>query len=635
MRRRILVAMIAGAAVLLLASVSQPTAAYRVVSAAPPPPRVTVIGDSVATAILYDKGAQAILGQGVDLRLELAPCRRVAEESCPYDGARAPNVIELVETLGKALGSTVIVSVGYNDYQDLYAANIEDALAALRAAGVQRVIWVALRATRTSYMAMNDTIDAAARRHPEMTVADWNLYSRSHPDWFWEDGLHLKGEGSRAMASLLHKRLVALGIPLPDPLEIDTRALPQALTGKGYGTQLAAHGGRKPYRWTRAPSLPSWLRLTADGRLSGKAPARIGKVSIVVRVTDATGTAASRRLTLRIGSRSTANAGAVPTAMAGSAVTYPPRVTMITDSVGGVLFWASSERERLAQGLDFRLETKACRKLVSPGCYAYEEVPPSVFETVERLFGELGHLVIVDVGYNDFADGYADGIDTVMGRLAAAGVERVVWVTLHEYQQTWAQINDQIRAATMRWPQLTVADWAPVAAREPSWFVDGAHMNYLGAVGFVTFLRPVILEACGNACVPPEATATMLAAVVRRGQVTLRWSGNSFARTYDIALRRTGEAWRTVVTRLALNTYRPAGWRARECRPASVPATIPACRAPGRSRSRFTSEPTRGAERRTTLTGSSGDTTLTTTVKAGLLAAAVGGSDARHGYARR
>ena len=169
--------------------------------------------------------------------------------------------------------------------------------------------------------------------------------------------------------------------------------------------------------------------------------------------------------------------------------------------------------------------------------------------------------MVVDVGYNDPADGFATSIDTVMAALGAAGVERVVWVTLHESQPNWARLNDQIRAAPARWPQLVVADWAPVAAREPSWFGDGAHMNVLGAEGFVNFLRPVILQACGNVCVRPDATATMLEPVARPGGVTLRWSGDPTATTYDVALRRTGGAWRTVIARLALTSYRIHGVR--------------------------------------------------------------------------
>ena len=68
-------------------------------------------------------------------------------------------------------------------------------------------------------------------------------------------------------------------------------------------------------------------------------------------------------------------------AVAGAAGVYPPRVTLIADSVGGVLFWAVPQRERLAKGLDFRLEVKTCRKLVSDGCYAYGEVPPSALDS--------------------------------------------------------------------------------------------------------------------------------------------------------------------------------------------------------------------------------------------------------------
>jgi hypothetical protein len=234
---------------------------------------------------------------------------------------------------------------------------------------------------------------------------------------------------------------------------------------------------------------------------------------------------------------------------------FPPRVTMITDSVGGVLFWASSARDELAEGLDFHLETKTCRKLVSPGCYAYDEVPPSALETIQKLGPDLGHLVVIDVGYNDFAEGYDKGIDIIMGALAAAGVERVVWVTLHHR----VGIDEQIRAALARWPQLVVADWAPVAVTDPSWFVDGAHMNELGSRAFVKFLRPVVLEACGDACVPPEALVTMLAPTVRGHQATLRWRGNDVATLYDVAVQRTGGAWRTVARHLLTTSYRVRG----------------------------------------------------------------------------
>lgn len=174
---------------------------------------------------------------------------------------------------------------------------------------------------------------------------------------------------------------------------------------------------------------------------------------------------------------------------------------MITDSVGGVLYWDAEARDELAAGLDLRLETKTCRRLVVTGCPAYGEIPPSALATIQALGAALGPVVVVDVGYNDRPGGYADGLDAVMHALVEEGVEHVIWVTLEETEGQWVSIDDQIRAAVARWPQLVVADWAPVAAAHPSWFVDRAHMNAVGGLGFAEFLRPIVFWTCGRTCI--------------------------------------------------------------------------------------------------------------------------------------
>lgn len=272
-------------------------------------PHVTVISDSVADTIAFTPEARSLLAQGIELELELAPCRRLAQESCPYNGVRPPTVIELVQTLGSHLGPTVVVAVGYNDFQDAYAGNIEDALAALRTAGVTRVLWLTLRADRHSYLSMNDDIRAAAARHPEMTVVDWNLYSRSHPDWFQLDGLHLNGTGAKAMATLIHQELSDLGIPavsvsLPAPTQKTLAIAPAKLVngrvGKRYGARLIAHGGTQPYRWSLVDgALPRGLQLTGDGRIVG-VPGSPGRFTIIVRASDSRHTSATRHIALRI-----------------------------------------------------------------------------------------------------------------------------------------------------------------------------------------------------------------------------------------------------------------------------------------------------------------------------------------------
>jgi hypothetical protein len=255
-------------------------------------------------------------------------------------------------------------------------------------------------------------------------------------------------------------------------------------------------------------------------------------------------------------------------AAAGPAAAPANRVTVITDSVGGVLFWATQARVMFARGLDLDLETKTCRKLVDPGCPAYDDpAPPSALETIVSRGPELGATVVIDVGYNDQADPYGAHLDEVMQALLAAGVHHVVWVTLEEAQERWASINAQIRAAPNRWPQLVVADWAQASAGK-DWFVDGVHMTADGGLAFAEFLRPFVLEACGQSCAPPPpleiATsrlptghegrpyATTLSA--RGGVPPYRWSATGLPRRLHLGVdgRVSGAPRATGVTLVRL-----------------------------------------------------------------------------------
>jgi sirohydrochlorin ferrochelatase len=260
---------------------------------------VTLIGDSVADAIGNTNSAVAIVKQGVDLDFEVAPCRRVEGEGCPVDGVRPPSVVQLAKSMGSKLGPNVVVSVGYNDFEDQYAGNIEDAINALTAAGVKRIFWLTLRAARHPYLTMNDAIAQAAAKHPQVTVIDWNVYSRSHLDWFQSDGLHLLGPGAEAMATLIHKTLVAAGVAAK-PARITTTTLPAAHHGKAYRAHLTAAGGVTPYRWSLLERAPAGIHLEANGMVIGTPRAKVGRYRFDVRVRDAIGSLATRRLTLRI-----------------------------------------------------------------------------------------------------------------------------------------------------------------------------------------------------------------------------------------------------------------------------------------------------------------------------------------------
>jgi hypothetical protein len=197
----------------------------------------------------------------------------------------------------------VVVAVGYNDFEASFADSVEAALQALEREGVANVLWVTLRAERQSYLHMNEIIRAAATQHSEMLVVDWNLYSRSHPEWFQPDGLHLTNLGASAMATLLHQSLDDLGLvaaPVPAAPTIATRALRPARAGQPYAFRLSARGGVLPIRWMRASgALPKGVALTPDGLLQGT-PRVAGRRLITLRVTDARGRSTTRRLALTV-----------------------------------------------------------------------------------------------------------------------------------------------------------------------------------------------------------------------------------------------------------------------------------------------------------------------------------------------
>ena len=258
--------------------------------------RVTVFGDSSATAMAYDPKARAILGTGIDLRLEVAACRRLGNLSCPYDGVRPPNVIERASALGRDLGPVVVVAVGYNDYESTYEENIDETLRVLSKAGVERVLWATLIEQRQSWARMNEMITAAAKKHPEMVVLDWNARARGKDAWLQPDGIHLTPSGAQSMATMINEALVTLGVASRPQaparqLSIAAKSLPNGHVGRAYATRLQARGGTVPYRWARVSgALAPGLRLTTEGIVTGK-PSRVGRYRFVARVVDRTGAA--------------------------------------------------------------------------------------------------------------------------------------------------------------------------------------------------------------------------------------------------------------------------------------------------------------------------------------------------------
>jgi hypothetical protein len=171
------------------------------------------------------------------------------------------------------------------------------------------------------------------------------------------------------------------------------------------------------------------------------------------------------------------------------------RVTVIGDSVAASFDYVPAARRYLGKGLELHSDAVVCRRLVATSCPFQGATPATALQVVGAEGRLLGRVVVINVGYNDWAAVY--DVDRVMRALKAAGVHTVIWVTLREagsYASTYAQTNARIRSADSKWRQgLVVADWNRYS-RGKAWFSDdGLHLTATGAMGLARFLRPLVL----------------------------------------------------------------------------------------------------------------------------------------------
>jgi hypothetical protein len=166
------------------------------------PIEATFVGDSVPASISYVPQARAELRRGLDVRLDLRVCRRLVAPSCSYQGSTPTTALQAVRSYGRSLGEVLIVKVGYNESAQGYRQGIDQVMRAAIRQGVTGVVWVTLREARDTYRWTNIAIRTAAKRWPQLVVADWDRYSRGKP-WFGPDGLHLTATGATALAAFL------------------------------------------------------------------------------------------------------------------------------------------------------------------------------------------------------------------------------------------------------------------------------------------------------------------------------------------------------------------------------------------------------------------------------------------------
>lgn len=279
----------------VLACVAALAAGARTAAAdVPETPHVLVIGDSVGTGITWHTDAVTVAEQGLHIDWEVAVCRRLIGVSCvdAITGEQPPTALDLIDSM-TSVPQTVVVEMGYNDYEDTFAEAVDETMQALVARGATHVLWLTLHTFLEPYPALNLLLDDAAGRWPQLELVNWDAWALGHAaDWFQDDGTHLLDKGGVAMAHLIHGSVIHLFSPLREL----SATLPPLHRGRPYAALLRAAGGTPPYRFgIVAGAPPRGIHLLADGRIYGE-PRSGAALRFAVRLTDADGMSVVTRL---------------------------------------------------------------------------------------------------------------------------------------------------------------------------------------------------------------------------------------------------------------------------------------------------------------------------------------------------
>ncbi len=150
--------------------------------------RVTAVGDSV------------MLGAAKPLRKKLDNL----EVMDAAVGMYPMDAIEILRSRSASgeLGDTIIVHVGANG--PFSAKEFDEMMEVL---GDRRAVFVNIKVPRTWETPNNEVLTEGTREYPNASLVDWYSVGVAHPEYFWDDGIHLRPEGATAYANLISKSL--------------------------------------------------------------------------------------------------------------------------------------------------------------------------------------------------------------------------------------------------------------------------------------------------------------------------------------------------------------------------------------------------------------------------------------------
>lgn len=226
-----------------------------------------------------------------------------------------------------------------------------------------------------------------------------------------------------------------------------------------------------------------------------------------------------------------------------------PEVTIIGDSVMTGVLWHPAAVAVMQQGLAVHWDVAVCRTLGGVSCPFDGSRPPTLLDVVHTDARSLAPTVVVEVGYNDPQAAFATEVERSIDALLAAGVQRILWVDLHEVRPQYAAMNRVLAEASARHPQVTIVDWNAYAKGDYSWFQsDGIHLTAAGGLALATLVHTVVWQATAPPLaatprpLPPARTGASYTArlVAAGGRPPYRWRACSGPLPRGLHLRPDG-----------------------------------------------------------------------------------------------
>jgi hypothetical protein len=150
------------------------------------PARVTAIGDSV------------MLGAATTMKDTIGDTRLWFDAAESRQFSAGVDTIQALREQGE-LGDEVVVQLGTNG--SINPDDFDRMMNVLK--GVKKVILVNAKVPRVWEEQVNDLLAEGVKKYKNAVLVDWHAYASEHPEFFYDDQIHLRPEGAQAYAQLI------------------------------------------------------------------------------------------------------------------------------------------------------------------------------------------------------------------------------------------------------------------------------------------------------------------------------------------------------------------------------------------------------------------------------------------------